>query len=184
MTKRAGRVGGQIIQHDADALRFGKVNVYEFLHAGSEVDGSTAVGDFDLAPGPMHVEEDEQIGCAIPPVLAIVTLQLSRLGLDRLANLADELGRAFVETDHRALPIRPFSIEVEHIFHAGDELAVDLWDAPHVLAPGLELVFRQAPAHGLARDVVVLGEPHQFIGQEFQRPARNLICQPASTSSQ
>src|SRR5262249_5418900 len=37
--------------------------------------------------------------------------------------------------------------------------------------PGLELVFRQAPAHGLARDVVVLGEPDQFIGQEFQRPA-------------
>jgi hypothetical protein len=125
-----------------------------------------------FAPGPMHVEEDEQIGCAITLVLAIITLQLSRLGLDRLANLADELDRAFVETDHRALPIRLFSIEVEHIFHAGDELAVDPRDAPHVLAPGLELVFRQTTAHGLARDVVVLGEPDQFAGQEFQRPAR------------
>jgi len=93
LIKCAGRVGGQIIQHDADALRFGKVNVYEFLHAGREVDDGTAGGDFDLAPGPMHVEEDEQIGCAITLVLAIVTLQLSRLGLDRLANLADELGR-------------------------------------------------------------------------------------------
>jgi hypothetical protein len=51
---------------------------------------STAVpiGDFDLAPGPMHVEEDEQIGCANTLVLAIITLQLSRLGLDRLTNLA------------------------------------------------------------------------------------------------
>jgi hypothetical protein len=49
----------------------------------------------------MHVEEDEQIGCAITLVLAIVTLQLPRLGLDRLANLTDELGRAFVETDGR-----------------------------------------------------------------------------------
>src|SRR5262245_27191355 len=119
----------------------------------------------------MDVEEDEQIGGAIALVLAIIALQLPWLGLDRLANLADELGRAFVETDHRALPIGLLSIEVEYIFHAGNELAVDLWDAPHVLAPGLELVFRQAPAHGLARDGGVPGEPDQLIGQQFQRPA-------------
>jgi len=119
----------------------------------------------------MYVEEDEQIGGAIALILAIVALQLPRLGLDRLANLADKLCRAFVETNHRALPIGLFSIEIEYILHAGDKLAVDLRDAPHVLAPGLELIFRQAPAHGLARDVVVLGEPDQFIGQEFQRPA-------------
>src|SRR5262249_2732499 len=69
-----------------------------------------------------------------------LALQSPRLGLDRLANLADELGRAFVETDHRALPVRLFSMEVEHVFHAGDKLAVDVRDAPHVLAPGLVLV--------------------------------------------
>jgi hypothetical protein len=40
----------------------GKVNVHEFLRVGREVDGGTAVGDFDLAPGPMHIEQDEQTG--------------------------------------------------------------------------------------------------------------------------
>ena len=85
--------------------------------------------------------------------------------MNRLTNLADELGRAFVETDQRALPIRLVSIEVEDIFDARDELAVDLRDAPHVLAPGLALVFRQATAHGLATAVVVLSEPDQFAGQ-------------------
>src|SRR5262249_59838272 len=115
--------------------------------------------------------KDEQVGGAITLILAIVAFQLPRPGLDRLADLADELGRAFVKTDHRALPIGFFSIEVEHIFHAGNELAVDLWDAPHIPAPGLELVFRQAPAYGLTRDVVVLGEPDHLVGQEFQRPA-------------
>jgi hypothetical protein len=110
----------------------------------------------------MHVEEDEQIGGAIALVLAVVALQLPRLGLNGLANLADELGRAFVETDHWALPIGFFSIEVEHIFHPGDKLAVDLRDAPHILAPGLELVFLQAPAHGFARDGVMLGEPDRL----------------------
>jgi len=49
------------------------------------------------ADGLVDVEEDEQIGGAVALVLAIVTLQLSWLGRDRLANLADELGRAFTK---------------------------------------------------------------------------------------
>src|SRR6516165_4436617 len=44
-----------------------------------------------------------------------------------------------------------------------------LGDAPHVLAPRLQVVFGQAPAHVLAGDVVMFGEPDQFACQEFQR---------------
>jgi hypothetical protein len=163
LIERADRVGRQIVQHDPDALCPGKVKVREFAHAGGEVDGGTAVGDFDLAPRSMHVEEDEQVGGPVAFILAVVALKLTRLGLDWRTHLADELDRALVETDHWALRIGLFGIEVEHILHAGDELAVDLRNAPHVLAPGLELVFSQAPPHGLAGDVVVLGEPDQFI---------------------
>ena len=118
----------------------------------------------------MHVEEDEQVGGAVAFILAVVSFDPTRLGLDGLADLADQLGRALVETHHRALWVGRFGVEIEHILHAGDELAVDLRDTPHVLAPRLELVFGQAPAHGLAGDVVVLGEPDQFIRQELQGP--------------
>ena len=148
----------------------GKVNIGEIAHADGEVDGGAAVGDFDLAPGSVHVEEDEQVGRAIALVLAVVAFELARLGRDRLPHLADELGRALVETDDRALRIGRFGVEVEHILHAGDVFAVDLRNAPHVLAPRLELVFRQAPPHRLAREAVVLGEPDQFPGQQFERP--------------
>ena len=96
LVKCSGRVGRQIVQHDADALRLGKVNVRKFPHAGGEVDGGTAAGDFDLAPRSMHVEEDEQVGRSVAFVLAVVALELTRLGLDRLACLADELGRAYM----------------------------------------------------------------------------------------
>ena len=136
--------------YPAHALRLGKVNVHEFPHAGSEVDGGAAVGDLDPAPGPMHVEEDEQVGGAIALILAIVALELARLGLDRLANLADELDRTFIKRDHRTLTIGLFGIEVEDILHAGDVAAVNLRNAPHVLAPRLEMVLGQAPAHRLA----------------------------------
>jgi hypothetical protein len=44
----------------------------------------------------MHVEEDEQVGGPVAFILAVVALKLTRLGLDRLAYLADELGRAYM----------------------------------------------------------------------------------------
>jgi len=60
------------------------VNINEFAHAGSEIHGGTAVGDFDFAPRPMRVYEDEQIGRAIALVLAVVALDLPWLGRDWL----------------------------------------------------------------------------------------------------
>jgi hypothetical protein len=75
----------------------------------------SAGGDPDLAPGPMDIEEDEQIGGSVALVLAIVALKLTRLGRDRRPHLADELDRALVEADHWAVRIRRFGIEVEHV---------------------------------------------------------------------
>src|SRR5665811_724793 len=86
---------------------------------------------------------------------SVIAFELARLGRDRLPYLADELGRALVETDHRALRIGRFGIEVEHILHAGDVLAIDLRNAPHILTPRLEFVFGQAPTHGLPGHAVV-----------------------------
>jgi hypothetical protein len=81
--------------------------------------------NLDLAPGPMGIEEDEQIGGPVAPVLAIVALKLTRPGRHRRPHLADELDRALVEADHWAARIRRFGIEVEHVLHAG--AVMDMW---------------------------------------------------------
>ena len=70
------------VQHDPV-----KVKVGELAHAGGEVHCGAAVGDFDLAPGSMHVQEDEQVGGSIALILAVVALQLTRRGRDRLPDL-------------------------------------------------------------------------------------------------
>ena len=101
------------------------------------------------APGSMRVEEDEQIDRPIAFILAIVALELARLGRDRRPYLADELGRALIETNYRALRIGRFGIEVEHILHAGNVFAIDLRNTPHILAPRLEVILGQAPTRGL-----------------------------------
>ena len=50
-----------------------------------------------------------------------------------------------------------FGLEVEDILHGGDKVSIDLGNTPHVLAPGLEVVLRQASAHRLVRQALVLG---------------------------
>lgn len=140
----------------------------EIAHTVGKI-GGAPLGDCHLAPGSVSVEEDEQIGGAVAPVFVVVALQPSRCGRDRLAHLADELRRAFVEAHDRPLRIGRLGIEVEHILHARDILRIDLRDAPHVLAPGLEVVLGQAPAHRLARQLFVLGQPTLLPGLSSER---------------
>ena len=147
------------------------MDIDEFAHALGVVFCRPSLGDLDLAPGPMHVNADEQIDGAVAMVLAIVTFQLPWFGRDRLAHLADQLDRALVEADHRPLGIGRCGIEVEHVFHAGNIFAVDPRNAPHILAPGLETVFGQPPAHRLARQALMPGELDHGVGQQFKRPA-------------
>src|ERR1700737_3923423 len=105
--------------------------------------------DLYLAPGSVGVEEDEHVDRPVASILAVIALALPRHGLDRLPYLTDELGRALVETDNRPLRIRRLRIQGEHILHASDVLAVDMRNAPPVLAPRLEVVFGQPTAHCL-----------------------------------
>src|SRR5215468_2687105 len=53
----------------------------------------------------MHVEEG---WWAVAFILTVVALDLARLGVDGLADLADQLGRALVETGHGSLRIGRF----------------------------------------------------------------------------
>jgi len=64
----------------------------------------------------MGVEEDEQVGRAVAAILAVVALELARLGRDRLADLADQLGRALVEADDRPRRVGGLGVQL----HASD----------------------------------------------------------------
>src|SRR6202163_595947 len=147
------------------------MDVDEIAHALGVVFCRSPLGDFDLAPGTMQVEENEEIDRTIATILVIVTFELTRPGRDWLTYLADELHRAFVEAHHRPLGIGRFGIEVEHVLHAGDVFAIDLRNAPHVFTPGLEAIFGQAPPNRLVRQALVLGELDHRPCQQLKRPA-------------
>ena len=117
------------------------MDVDKIAHALGVVFCRSPLCDFDLAPGTMHVEENEEIDRTIATILVIVTFKLTRPGRDGLPRLADELHRAFVEAHHRPLGVRRLGVEVEHVLHAGDVFTVDLRNTPHVLAPRFETIF-------------------------------------------
>jgi hypothetical protein len=110
LVQRAGRVGGQIVEDHTNSICLGKVHIAEFAHANGEVLRGPPVGDLYLAPGSVGIEENEQIDRPVASILAVIALRLPRHGLDRLPYLTDELGRALVETDNRALRIRHLRI--------------------------------------------------------------------------
>jgi hypothetical protein len=62
----------------------------------------TALGDFNPAPGATGIEEDEQVGGAVAPVFAIVTLDLP--GRTWLRRDPQRTGSAFGTSNCRAMP--------------------------------------------------------------------------------
>ncbi len=73
------------------------MEVGEFAHADGEVGRRAALGDLDLAPGAVRIEEDEQVGGAVAPVFADVALdQRRRTVLERSINGLSPEARAAV----------------------------------------------------------------------------------------
>ena len=54
-------MGREVVHDDPDLFGFGEMDVAELAHALGEVGGGTSLGDLDLAPGAIDVEEDEEL---------------------------------------------------------------------------------------------------------------------------
>src|SRR5258708_27540969 len=69
--------------------------------------------------------------------------------LSQLACLGTKWNSSRRSTRRRAFWMGSLGVEVEHVLHPGDVFAIHLRNAPHVLAPRLEVVFGQPAAHRL-----------------------------------
>jgi hypothetical protein len=142
-------MGRQFVEHDADQVGLRIAQIDEVAHALGEIAGGALVGDLDLA-------RQDRWASRKTNRLAVPLRRYSQSWRSSWPGVA-EMGRrtspmswvGLVEAHDRPLRIGRLGIQVEHVFHAGDIRAIDFRDAPHVLAPGLEIVLRQAPAHCL-----------------------------------
>jgi hypothetical protein len=102
--------------------------------------------------------------------------------------MADQQDQARIEAHHRPLGIGGVGIEIEHVLYAGDIGPIHLGDAPHVPAPGLQVVLRQSPAYrfrAIARHVrsVLTIPPASGSGVQQARPVGGLEQAVATNSA-
>ena len=73
-------VGREVVGHDADLPGLGEMDIARPAHAFSEVRCRAAPGDPDLAPGPMGVEEDEEVCGTLASILEVKAFAPPRPG--------------------------------------------------------------------------------------------------------
>ena len=132
----------EIVLHQHDLRRAGKVHVGQFLEHLGVIDGGVAVGDLDATPALQRREHHEQVGHAVAFVFVIVTRLASGRGGNGRARLGNHLLRGLVETHHGALRIMRPLIDLQHVFHVGDEGRIGLRrDHPLLFEMRFENVF-------------------------------------------
>src|SRR5215207_292477 len=141
LIQRGRAVRVQIIEHDADNLRPRVGFVRQPLHLTGEVLHRPLLRHLDMPVAALRLTEEEEVTHPLTAVLVVVTLRLTRRGRQWRARLGDQLLACLVKADDGALLIVGFFIQVQHVFHAGDELGVDLADTPLLFQPRLEFVF-------------------------------------------
>jgi hypothetical protein len=177
VVERGRRVRREVVHHHADAHRLGVLFVHQRLHPVRELVRGPLLRHLHMTPAAVEVVRDEQIRGAVPHVLVVDACGRSRLrrgrggggrrGDRRLrsGHFADQLGGALVETDHGTRGIGRLRIQIEHVLHPCDILAVNLRDTPHLPLPGLQFVLREATAHRVPADRVVVREAHHRVRQ-------------------
>ena len=70
-----------------------------------------------------RLEEHEHAGCALPSVLVVDSPGATRSRRHWRLDVFNELLGGLVHTDDRALWVVRLLVKVEHVFHAGNELA-------------------------------------------------------------
>src|SRR4051794_12857085 len=138
-----GRVRVEVVEHDADPLRVGKVHLDERLHLMREIDLRPLLGHLHMPPAARRVVRrvmEKEINHPVALVFVVVAFHLTRAHRQRVADLGHQLLGGLVEADPRPLRVGGFAIEVEHRFHPIDELRTHFRQTPAPLLPRLECV--------------------------------------------
>jgi hypothetical protein len=85
-----------------------------------------AAPGLDVAPAFQRREQHEYVGRAIALILVIDPPGPSRFGRDGHAGFGDQLLRGLIQADDGAFGIARPVIDVQHVFHVGDESGAGL----------------------------------------------------------
>ena len=146
LVQRRLAVGIEIVQHQADHRDIGVGLVYQPAHLMGDVLGGAPLGHFHVPPPGQGFAEQEQVAGALPPLLVVLPPRIPGLGRQWFSDVGQQLGGGLVETDHRALGVVGFGVQVQDVLHVSHEVGAHLGNAPLFPLPRFKGVFSDAAA--------------------------------------
>src|SRR5262252_4697268 len=131
-------MGIEIVQHDANHRGLWVAFVHQPLHRVGEIELGPLLCHLHMPPAGLGFHEEKEIARAVPLIFIIIALRSPRLAWQRLSGLCNELLGRLIKVDLGPSRIIGLCVDLQNIFHSGDELGPDLWDAPLFLQPRLE----------------------------------------------
>src|SRR5919197_1101685 len=131
-------MGIEVVQHDANHRGLWVAFVHQPRHRMGEVELGPLRRHLHRPPAGLGFHEEQEIARAVPLIFIIIALRSPRLSWQRLSGLFNELLGRLIKVDLGPSRIVGLRGDLQDIFHSGDELGPDLWDAPLFLQPRLE----------------------------------------------
>src|SRR5215475_1252923 len=131
----------EIVQHDPNHGGFGVAFVHQPLHRVGEVDLRALLRHLHMPPAGLRFHEEKKVTRAVALVFIIIALRPPWLRWQWLPRLFDELLGGLIKVDLGPCGIIWLGVDLQDVFHGGDELCPHLWDAPLLLQPRLEDCF-------------------------------------------
>src|SRR5262245_44064979 len=131
-------MGIEIVQHNPNHDGFWVTFVHQPLHRVGKVELGPLLRHLHMPPAGLGFHEEKKIARAVALVFVIIALRSPRLGWQRLSGLFNELLGRLIKVDLGPRRIIGLRVDLQDIFHSGDERGPDLWDAPLFLQPWLE----------------------------------------------
>ena len=131
----------EIIQDNADHLGLWVSDIDQPFHLMSKIHFSPSLCDGNVPPASLRLTDHKQVARAVALVLIVIALNSASFGWQTSARLYDQLLAGLIKVYFRALFIKGLGVQLQHIFHASDELRIYFPDTPLLFEPGLELVF-------------------------------------------
>src|SRR5262245_12326623 len=134
-------MGVELIEHQANHLRFRILLVDQPLHLVRKVLQGAPFGHHHMTPGGLGFTEHKEVGGSLAFIFIIIPGYLSGLRRQRVALLSNQLHAFLVKVDFGPTGIVGLSIEIQHVFQTRHKCRAYLGDAPLLVLPGLKGVF-------------------------------------------
>lgn len=134
----------QVIHHQPDLFCFWIIDLQQFPDLVRPIDPSPSFTGCHVPPASRWVCKDKDAAGSVADIFTILALRPSRLHRDRVSGLAKKLVWLFIHADDQIQSAVLLLVQIQNIFHAGDEGRSDPAECTSIYGDGVLVRFLKA----------------------------------------